>query len=61
MTAINKTSKSVAKRIRITRQGKLVRRPMSVDHFRTRQSTKNIRNKRKGRSLDYPMKKIVNY
>ncbi|MEK7195423.1 MAG: 50S ribosomal protein L35 [Patescibacteria group bacterium] len=53
--------KGVSKRIRITKRGKLVRRSMSVDHFRTRKSQKNIRNKRKGRGIDYPIKKILNY
>lgn len=61
MTTINKTSKSVSKRITITRRGKIVRRSMSMDHFRTRQSTNNIRHKRKTRSLDYPLKRILNY
>jgi ribosomal protein L35 len=56
-----KTSKSVTKRIKFTKQGKMVRRPMAVDHFRTRSTTKNIRNKRKNRSLDFPRKSIVNY
>ncbi|MBI2623117.1 MAG: 50S ribosomal protein L35 [Candidatus Liptonbacteria bacterium] len=58
---MNKTSKSVSKRIRITRTGKLIRRPMGVDHFRTRQSAKILRSGRKTRSLDYPRKKILNY
>ena len=54
-------SKSFTKRIRITRNGKIVRRPMSVNHFRTRANAKGIRNKRKTLSLNYPMKKIANY
>ena len=49
------SKKSVSKRIRVTRRGKIVRRPMSIDHFRTRQSTKNIRGKRKTRSLNFPL------
>jgi ribosomal protein L35 len=57
----NKPSKSVSKRIAFTKNGKVVRRPMAVDHFRTRQSAKNIRSKRKGRSLDYPLKTVINY
>ncbi|MDE2018908.1 MAG: 50S ribosomal protein L35 [Patescibacteria group bacterium] len=55
------SSKSLLKRIRITKNGKIVRRPMAVDHFRTRSTAKNIRGKRKGRGLEYPMKKILNY
>jgi len=55
------SSKSFSKRVRVTKNGKLVRRPMATDHFRTRSTQKNIRGKRKGRSLDYPMKKLLNY
>lgn len=53
--------KSLSKRIRITRNGKLVRRPMAVNHFRTRATAKNIRNKRKNRGMDFLYKKVVNY
>ncbi len=56
-----KTAKSVHTRIRFTKNGKMVRRPMGVDHFRTRQTSKSIMNKRKTRSLDYPIKKILEY
>jgi ribosomal protein L35 len=51
--------KSVSKRIRITKNGKIVRRPMGVNHFRTRKSTKNVRSKRKTLSLGYPIKSII--
>lgn len=54
-------SKSLLKRIRITKNGKIVRRPMAVSHFRTRSNQKAIRGKRKTLALDYPLKKIVNY
>ena len=54
-------TKSLSKRIRITKNGKIVRRRMAVDHFRTRQSTKTNRNSRKTRSLNFPMKKLLNY
>jgi ribosomal protein L35 len=50
--------KSLSKRIRITKNGKIVRRPMRLDHFKTRKSTNNVRGKRKNRSLDYPLKNI---
>jgi len=53
--------KSITKRIRFTKNGKMVRRPMATDHFRVRKDQKSIRNKRKTLSLDYPMKKIVSY
>jgi len=52
---------SVRKRIRVTKNGKLIRRPMAVDHFRTKKSRKLIQQKRKGKGLDYPHAKIINY
>jgi len=51
--------KSFTKRIRITKNGKLLRRSMAVDHFRTRKSTKNLRQKKNQRSLNYPRKVIM--
>ncbi len=54
-------TKSLSKRIRITKNGKIVRRRMGVDHFRTRKSTKSNRNARKTLSLGLPMKKLLNY
>jgi ribosomal protein L35 len=58
---VTSMKKSVQKRIRITKNGKIVRRPMAVDHFRTRKSPKVIQATRKTLSLDYPIKKILNY
>ena len=54
-------AKSVQKRIRVTRNGKIVRRPMAVNHFRTRKNGKGVQRKRKTMSLDYPMKKLASY
>ncbi len=54
-------SKSLATRIRVTKNGKIIRRPMAVDHFRTRKNARKIQNKRKTLSLDYPLRKIINY
>jgi ribosomal protein L35 len=54
-------NKSVSKRIRITKNGKVIRRSMALDHFRTRKSANNIRGKRKSRGLDIPRKALVNY
>jgi ribosomal protein L35 len=53
-----KTRKSFTHRIKITKRGKIVRRPMNVDHFKTTKSKKNLRARRKNRSLDYPIKKL---
>jgi ribosomal protein L35 len=51
--------KSITKRIRVTKNGKVVRRPMGTDHFRTRKETKNIKSKSKNRGLDYPKRKLL--
>ncbi len=54
-------SKSLTKRLKITKNGKVVRRPMGVSHFRAHKSGKVIRSKRKSRTLDFPMKTLLNY
>lgn len=56
-----KTKKSVTKRFRFTKSGKVLRRKTAIDHFRTRKTTKNVRRKRKASPLDFPLKKIINY
>ena len=53
--------KSGTKRIRITKNGKVIRRPMAAGHNRTRKSTNLIRSKKKGKGLNYPKKKIISY
>lgn len=53
--------KSQSKRIKITKNGKIVRRPMGVNHFRTRKSSNNVRGKRKSRGLNHTYKKVINY
>lgn len=58
----NVTTKSLTKRVRITKNGKLVRRSMGVNHFKTRKSTNNNRAKRKSRTFsEADHKNIVNY
>jgi ribosomal protein L35 len=54
-------TKSLSKRIRITKNGKVIRRKMAQDHFRTRSSQKAIRGKRKTLGLGIPMKTLLNY
>jgi ribosomal protein L35 len=54
-------AKSVSKRIRITKNGKIVRRPMGVNHFKTRKTGRGIQGKRKTLSLDHPIRTITNY
>jgi len=54
-------SKSFTKRIKITKNGKVVRRRGGVDHFKTRKSTRMNRDSRKTRGLDMSMKTLLNY
>ncbi|MDP3963833.1 MAG: 50S ribosomal protein L35 [bacterium] len=42
-----KTNKSVSKRFKLTRKGKLMRKHSAVNHFNARRSKKNMRQKRK--------------
>jgi len=54
--------KSVQKRIKVTKTGKLIRRKMAQDHFRANKSSRQIRGKRgdiEVHASDY--KKIVQY
>ncbi len=46
-----KTSKAVAKRIKVTARGKLRRRRPLAGHLKSRKSAKRIRNLRKSREL----------
>ena len=56
------TTKSLTKRVRITRNGKMIRRSMGVNHFKTRKSTNNNRGKRKLRTFSgSDSQKIANY
>jgi len=56
-----KMPKSVSKRIKVTKNGKILRRPMGISHFKTKKTGKMKRQKRGSRSLDYSNKKILNY
>ena len=44
--------KSVAKRLKLTRTGKLIRRKMAQGHFRANKSSKKIRGKRGSMNVD---------
>lgn len=46
-----KTSKTLAKRIKITKTGKIIRRQMGLSHFRAKKSSKSIRNGRSNVSV----------
>jgi len=42
-----KTRKSILKRFKITKTGKILRRPVGLDHYRAKKSGKKIRKSRK--------------
>ena len=50
--------KSLKKRIRITKTGKITRRRMGQGHFRAKKSGKQIRRKRRGLFLSLPDVKV---
>jgi len=51
--------KVFSKRIRITKNGKVLRRKMSVCHFRSKKSSGAKQERRKFLGLDYPMKSLI--
>jgi len=59
-----KTRKSLSKRFKITKTGKVMRRVCGQDHFRAKKSGKKIREKRKLVQVAKPMakkiKKLIN-
>jgi ribosomal protein L35 len=55
------TTKSLQKRIRFTKTGKAMRRPMGVNHFKTRKNANGIRRKRAMITIAIPNKKLINY
>jgi large subunit ribosomal protein L35 len=54
-----KTNKSLSKRIRITKNGKIMRRRMGVNHFKTRKNANGIRRKRSTLTLDMSAKRMA--
>jgi ribosomal protein L35 len=54
-------TKSFTKRIKVTKNGKVVRRRGGVGHFKTRKSSKVNRNSRKTRPLAISAKTLSNY
>lgn len=59
-----KTRKSLSKRFRITKTGKVMRRVCGQDHFRAKKSGNKIREKRKlvqvAKPLAKKIKKLIN-
>lgn len=43
----NKIRKSIAKRVKITKDGKILRRAMGQDHYRSKKTGAHVRKKRK--------------
>ena len=52
--------KSISKRIRITKSGKIIRRAMSLGHSRANKRTTQIKRKKGARSLSMSVNKIKN-
>ncbi|MFZ6015344.1 MAG: bL35 family ribosomal protein [Patescibacteria group bacterium] len=46
-----KTRKTVSKRIRVTKKGKVLKRAGGQDHFNSRESGKTTRNKRRDKKV----------
>ena len=54
-----KTRKSIIKRFKITKSGKILRRPMGQNHFRSKKSGNLIRKKRKWLELSKEEAKVI--
>ena len=60
-----KTRKSITKRFKITKTGKVLRRPTGLDHYRAKKSGKKVRRSRKwvrvSKSEIKKIKKLLNF
>ena len=54
-----KTHKATAKRFKITKTGKIIRRRGGQDHFNAREGGKKMRNKRRDEQVARPERKRV--
>lgn len=54
-----KTRKSLSKRFKITKTGKVLRRPTGLDHYRAKKSGKKIRKSRKWVKVSKPEAKKI--
>ncbi len=54
-----KTRKSISKRFKITKTGKILRRPTGQNHFRAKKSGKKIRESRKWVKVSKPLAKKI--
>lgn len=53
------SKRAITDRFKVTRNGKVIRRPMGLGHSRANKSGNRIRGKRKGRALLYMESKKV--
>jgi len=51
--------KSFSKRLKLTKRGKIIHRPMAVDHFQSKRSGEEKQQTRKVKLLQYPNLKIL--
>jgi len=54
-----KTRKAILKRFKITKTGKILRRPTGLDHYRAKKSGKKVRKSRKWVLLSKPEAKKI--
>jgi large subunit ribosomal protein L35 len=54
-----KTHKALAKRIKITKTGKVLKRKAGQDHFNSKESGKVVRNKRRPKQLSKTHRKAI--
>jgi len=54
-----KTRKSITKRFKFTKTGKILRRPTGLDHYRAKKSGKKVREGRKWVRLSKPEEKKI--
>jgi len=54
-----KTRKSITKRFKFTKTGKVLRRPTGLDHYRAKKSGKKVREGRKWVELSKPEAKKI--
>ena len=55
------SAKSVQKRIRVTRSGKVMRRAMALGHSRANKNSTQMKRKKGARGLNLPIEKVVRY
>jgi len=61
LTSKKSVNKSMGSRIRVTKNGKLMRRTMGTGHFRTRKSSSTLVSKRKPKKLGISKHAVLSY